>query len=101
MSLSEMLGDYLRHGFEPAQRRLIAVGGLSGTGKSSLARILGGDIGRAPGARIYRNDVLRKRLAGVPPETKLPRNSYSKQAAALVYDTSAKMVAAALKANPL
>ena len=81
---------------EPAQPRLIAVGGLSGTGKSSLARILGGDIGRAPGARIYRNDVLRKRLAGVPPETKLPRNSYSDQAAALVYDTSDRMVAAAL-----
>jgi aminoglycoside phosphotransferase family enzyme/predicted kinase len=81
---------------EPVQPRLIAVGGLSGTGKSSLARILGGDIGRAPGARIYRNDVIRKRLAGVPPETRLPRNSYSVQAAAIVYDTSDRMVAAAL-----
>jgi aminoglycoside phosphotransferase family enzyme/predicted kinase len=81
---------------QPVQPRLIAVGGLSGTGKSSLARILGGDIGRAPGARIYRNDVLRKRLAGLPPETRLPRNSYSEQAAALVYDTSNRMVATAL-----
>lgn len=81
---------------QPVQPRLIAVGGLSGTGKSSLARILGGDIGRAPGARIYRNDVLRKRLAGLPPETRLPRNSYSEQAAALVYVTSNRLVAAAL-----
>ena len=81
---------------EPVKPRLIAVGGLSGTGKSSLARLVGGDIGRAPGARIYRNDVLRKRLAGLPPETRLPRNSYSQQTAALVYENSERMVAAAL-----
>jgi aminoglycoside phosphotransferase family enzyme/predicted kinase len=81
---------------QPVQPRLIAIGGLSGTGKSSLARVLGGDPGRAPGARIFRNDVLRKRLAGLPPETRLPRSSYSEQAAALVYDSSDTMAAAAL-----
>jgi aminoglycoside phosphotransferase family enzyme/predicted kinase len=76
--------------------RLIAVGGLSGTGKSSLARVLGGDIGRAPGARIYRTDVLRKRLAGLVPETRLPRNSYSEAAAALVYATVDSLTARVL-----
>ena len=81
---------------QPVQPRLIAVGGLSGTGKSSLARMLGGEIGRAPGARVYRNDVLRKRIAGLPPETRLPRSSYSEQAAELVYDTSDRMAAAGL-----
>lgn len=81
---------------QPADARLVAVGGLSGTGKSSLARLLGGRIGRAPGARILRNDVLRKRLAGLAPETRLPRESYSPQAAALVYETSDKQAATTL-----
>jgi aminoglycoside phosphotransferase family enzyme/predicted kinase len=81
---------------QSVQPRLIAIGGLSGTGKSSLARVLSGDIGRAPGARIFRNDVLRKRLAGLPPETRLPRSRYSEQAAARVYDSSNTMAAAAL-----
>lgn len=64
----------------PAPPHLIAVGGLSGTGKTSLARMLGGLVGRAPGARILRSDILRKRIAGVAPETKLPRSQYTKRA---------------------
>ncbi|WP_239000644.1 AAA family ATPase [Novosphingobium pentaromativorans] len=80
----------------PARPRLVAIGGLSGTGKSSLARVLGGGIGRAPGARILRNDVLRKRLAGLPPEERLPRGSYSDRAAELVYDCADKLGLAAL-----
>lgn len=80
----------------PAPARLVAIGGLSGTGKSSLARRLGGAIGRAPGARIFRNDVLRKRLAGLSPEAKLPRDSYSAQAAARVYETTDNMAVKAL-----
>lgn len=80
----------------PVPTRLVAIGGLSGTGKSSLARQLGGAIGRAPGARILRNDVLRKRLAGLPPEAKLARDSYSAQAAARVYEATDKLAAAAL-----
>lgn len=70
---------------EPRPSRLVAIGGLSGTGKSSLARSLGGDIGRVPGARILRNDVLRKRLAGVTPETRLDPESYTAAAADRVY----------------
>lgn len=81
---------------QPARPRLVVIGGLSGTGKSSLARMLAGGTGRAPGARILRNDVLRKRLAGLPPEERLPRNSYSDQAAASVYDCADKLAFAAL-----
>ncbi|WP_235219034.1 bifunctional aminoglycoside phosphotransferase/ATP-binding protein [Sphingobium sp. C100] len=67
--------------------RMIAIGGLSGTGKSTLARTLGAYVGRPPGARILRSDILRKRLAGVPSETPLPPSSYSAEASAAVYDT--------------
>ncbi|OAN64940.1 bifunctional aminoglycoside phosphotransferase/ATP-binding protein [Sphingomonas sp. TDK1] len=74
---------------------LLAIGGLSGTGKSSLARALG-DLGGVPGARILRSDVLRKRLAGVQPETRLPPASYTPEASAAVYHALGKGVAGAL-----
>jgi predicted kinase len=61
-----------------------------------VAFLESGEIEHAPGARIFRNDVLRKRLAGLPPETKLARCSYSEQAAVLVYDSSDTMAAVAI-----
>ncbi|MGE3745259.1 MAG: AAA family ATPase [Sphingomonadaceae bacterium] len=63
---------------------LVAVGGRSGSGKSSVARLLG-DMGPMPGARVLRSDVLRKRLAGVPPEARLPADSYTPASSAAVY----------------
>ncbi|WP_354957848.1 AAA family ATPase [Sphingobium sp. CECT 9361] len=65
--------------------RLIAIGGLSGTGKSTLARTLGDAVGRSPGARILRSDVLRKRLAGVFAETPLPASGYTAEASRATY----------------
>lgn len=65
--------------------RLLAIGGLSGTGKSTLARTLGAKVGRAPGARILRSDVLRKRLAGVFAETPLPASGYTAEGSRAVY----------------
>ncbi|MGR9912188.1 hypothetical protein ACUOGC_22945, partial [Escherichia coli] len=41
----------------PAAPRLVAVGGLSGTGKSVLSRALAAHVGRAPGAVVLRSDV--------------------------------------------
>lgn len=70
---------------EPDAARLVAIGGLSGTGKSTLAQALGGDVGGAPGARILRSDVLRKRLAGVAPEVRLAASAYSREASDRVY----------------
>ncbi len=64
---------------------LAAVGGLSGTGKSTIARLIGGEIGRPPGARIVRSDVIRKRLAGLEPESPLPKDAYTKAASQNVY----------------
>ena len=76
--------------------RVVAIGGLSGTGKSTLARALGGYLGRPPGARILRSDVLRKRLACLTPETQLPATSYSSASGAAVYAKLNQMAAAAL-----
>jgi predicted kinase len=64
---------------QPAPRQLVAIGGLSGTGKSTLARLLGARLGRTPGARVLRSDVFRKRLAGLAPEMRLPPRHYTQR----------------------
>ncbi|MEQ8899357.1 MAG: AAA family ATPase [Roseovarius sp.] len=65
--------------------RLVAVGGLSGTGKTTLARQLAPMIGRQPGAVHLRSDLERKALAGVAPGDRLPADSYTSQAARAVH----------------
>lgn len=65
--------------------RLIAIGGLSGTGKSTLAQALASRFPPSPGARHIRSDVLRKRLFQVAPETKLPRSAYDRATNDRVY----------------
>ena len=64
---------------------LVAIGGLSGSGKSSVARCVADGLGAVPGARILRSDVLRKRLAGRAPEERLPASAYTREAGAAVY----------------
>lgn len=70
----------------PPPPRLIAIGGLSGSGKTSLARSLAPFIGNPPGALVLRSDVLRKRLMGVPPETRLPPEAYRPDVTEATYE---------------
>jgi predicted kinase len=65
---------------------LIAVGGLSGTGKSLLARALCAEILPAPGAVWLRSDVERKTLFGVAETARLPQAAYAREVTAKVYD---------------
>ena len=65
---------------EPASPMVVAIGGLQGTGKSTLARALAGSLGRAPGALIVRSDEIRKRLHSVEPEARLPPEAYTQAA---------------------
>jgi aminoglycoside phosphotransferase family enzyme/predicted kinase len=83
----------------PAPPRLIAIGGLSGSGKSSLALRLAPEIGVPPGARLLRSDVLRKRHFGVMPEEPLPPEAYSAGVTALVYRELCERAAMALDAG--
>lgn len=69
---------------EPRPVCLVAIGGLQGTGKSTIARALAPDLGPAPGAVIVRSDELRKRLHGALPETRLPPPAYTDAANAAV-----------------
>ena len=56
---------------------LIAIAGLSGTGKSTVARLAAPAMGGVPGALVLQSDVVRKRLFGVDPEARLPDSAYS------------------------
>jgi len=79
--------------------KLLAIGGLSGTGKSTLAQALAPGLGQAPGARILRSDVLRKRLAGLPPEERLPERAYTPEANHAVHAAMMQEAEAALRAG--
>ena len=70
------LDEALRY-LSPPPPRLVAVGGISGSGKSRLARELAPLLGARPGARVARSDVLRKRLAGIPVTTRLGAGGYT------------------------
>ena len=83
----------------PVPARLYAIGGGSGTGKSTVARAIGGDIGRAPGARILRSDVLRKQLAGVGITTHLPSSGYTPEMSAHVYGEINRLAAVYLSSG--
>ena len=64
---------------------LLAVGGFSGSGKSSVAAAAAPWIGAAPGARILSSDRIRKRLHGVDALTRLPAAAYAQTVSRRVY----------------
>jgi aminoglycoside phosphotransferase family enzyme/predicted kinase len=68
-----------------AAPKLLAVGGLSGSGKTTMALKLAPEVGRAPGAIVIRSDVERKRMAGIALEEKMPAGTYSPESSAKVY----------------
>jgi len=65
--------------------QLVAVGGLSGTGKTLLARALAADVLPAPGAVVLRSDVERKALFGLSETERLPKEAYEHDVTAKVY----------------
>ena len=74
----------VRH-LEAGRVRLVLVGGLPGTGKSTLARA----VGDALGAAVLRSDEVRKELAGIPVQQHAPddfrQGIYSSAATAGTY----------------
>lgn len=87
-----------RQVLDPVPARLVAVGGLSGTGKTTLARDLAPLLGAAPGAVHLRSDMIRKALCGVDPLTRLGDSAYSREMSTRVYermDSLARVVLAA------
>src|SRR5262249_10294887 len=70
---------------KPSRPVVVCVGGLSGTGKSVLARALAPDFSPAPGAVVLRSDAERKRRFGVGETEKLPAEAYRPEVSVAVY----------------
>jgi len=90
--------DFALRAISPPPPSFVAIGGLSGTGKSKLARTLAPDLGPMPGAVVVRSDVERKALFGVGETEKLPADAYAPAVTARVYaslaDKARRIVAA-------
>jgi aminoglycoside phosphotransferase family enzyme/predicted kinase len=84
---------------EPRAPGLVAVGGLSGSGKTTHARRLAPDFGAAPGAVVLRSDEIRKRQWRREPLERLPPEAYAPEATARVYEAILRDARAALTAG--
>ncbi len=84
---------------EPAPARLIAIGGLSGTGKTTLACALAPAVGAAPGAVVLRSDVERKAMHGVEETERLGPEAYERPVSVKVFDALCQKAHTVLKAG--
>ena len=83
----------------PRPPQLIAVGGLSGTGKSVLARGLAPYILPEPGALVLRSDVERKAMFGAAETERLPPEAYTPDVTQRLYHALADKAGRAVAAG--
>jgi aminoglycoside phosphotransferase family enzyme/predicted kinase len=83
----------------PKPVSLVATGGLSGSGKSTFARVCAPGLGAAPGAVVLRTDEIRKRLWNVPSLERLPKEAYTSEVSDKVYDELFRDAELVLKAG--
>jgi aminoglycoside phosphotransferase family enzyme/predicted kinase len=74
----------------PQAPQLVAIGGLSGTGKSVLARALASAVEPLPGAVVLRSDVARKQLFQVGETRRLQAHAYQPEVTKQVYEVLAR-----------
>lgn len=83
----------------PAPPRLMAVGGLSGSGKSTFSRGIAPRLGASPGAVVLRTDEIRKRMLNIPPTRRVAPEAYSTDFYARTYDAMIGEARAMLQAG--
>ena len=94
--LQELARDYLAMAqrlLHPPPACLIAIGGLSGSGKSTVAKALAPLVGAIPGGVVIRSDEARKHLCGVDPFRHLGPEGYTADVTERVYATIAHRAA--------
>jgi predicted kinase len=95
-----------RHYFGFAERfldrirpRLVAIGGLSGTGKSTLAAAVAPQLRPMPGAVHLRSDIVRKRIMQIGETDRLPPGGYTPAVTREVYAALRRQAGLALHAG--
>lgn len=78
---------------------LVAIGGLSGVGKSAVAEAIAPGLPGAAGARLLRTDVLRKRRANLRLDQKAAEKTYTPERRAEIYDVMVTRAAASVQAG--
>jgi predicted kinase len=78
--------EIARLAIHPPAPALVAIGGLSGTGKSILARSLAPAVMPLPGAVVLRTDVLRKQHFQVRETDRLPASAYQPEITEQIYE---------------
>ena len=91
--------DFALKALEEMPPSLSAIGGLSGTGKSTVAKELAARVGGPMGAVHLRTDIVRKRMFGVGPLDRLPEEAYGPGAGERVYAEIHALAREALKAG--
>lgn len=79
--------------------QLVAIGGVSGTGKSSLAYALAPSLRPQPGGIVIRSDIVRKRLWGIAETERLPPVAYTGRVHARVFEAMRTHAATVLEAG--
>ena len=87
--------EFLRH----KRPRLIAIGGYSGTGKTTLAKSIAFQVGAEPGAIHLRSDIERKQMLGAADLDRLNPEFHRPEINAAVYDRLAKKTNRILRAG--
>jgi predicted kinase len=83
----------------PAPPVLLAIGGFSGSGKSTAAQCVAHRLPPDPGAVILRSDQIRKEIAGVGEFDRLPAGAYTQAASDRVYAEIRERAGGALRAG--
>lgn len=78
---------------------VMAIGGLSGSGKSTISDLLAPHFTAAPGAIQLRSDIERKRLLGVGQFTHLDAEAYDATVTQEVYDELRRSEETAIRAG--
>lgn len=93
VSILRAAQDYFalaRHLIAPSVPKLVAIGGLSGSGKSALAGALAGFVEPLPGAVVLRSDIMRKHHFQVAETDRLPATAYQPETSAKVHQILAE-----------
>jgi uncharacterized protein len=78
---------------------LLAIGGFSGSGKSTIASLVAPRLGPPPGARTLNSDRIRKRMHGAAAEERLPASTYRPEVSDEVYRSLRREAADVLAAG--